>query len=229
MPKTNDYAFMDNTDITDAQIKETQETYKKFAAEYVVHYERKQKTVNLSRSRTIDPFISYFKENNLKGKILFAGCGSGRDLQIAENLGFKVCGIDISQQMLKIARDFDIKSSLQVMDLLNMKFHPNSFDGIFCESALSHIKKADLSEVLSKFHSILNPKGILLSTFRLGNGNVYYTKDELEGRRFNTTFTMSGIKKLIKNNKFVILSIQVRSHLVPSRPKFVNVISQNSK
>ncbi len=79
-------------------------------------------------------------------KILDVGCGTGNfTIKLAER-GCKVVGIDISQDMLAIARekikgkDLDIEFVLG--DVYDLKFDDNEFDGVFSMAAFEFIKEA---------------------------------------------------------------------------------------
>ena len=61
------------------------------------------------------------------------------------------------------------------MDMERMDFPENSFRGIFCETAIAHIRKKDIPSLLASFRRVLTPDGLLLVTFRKGNGFVYWT------------------------------------------------------
>lgn len=220
----SDVHFTADTDLTDEQISETQTTYNNHAAEYVVHHERKIGALEQAKTRTLDPFLAFYREFGVKGKILFLGCGSGRDLQAAEILGFDVIGLDLSPSMLKIAKDFGVKSQLIVGDILSLNLEPNSLGGVFCESALSHIKKTSIASVLKNIFNALIPGGFALITIREGNGNIYYTLDELREKRFNTTYSLPEARSLIESLGFVILSRQNWPHPVTTRPGFINFI-----
>lgn len=78
-------------------------------------------------------------------KVLDAGCGTGNFSFKLAKLGSKVCGIDISTDMLNIARqkleenpqDIDF----QQMDLYNLSFPDNYFDAVFSMAAFEFIKE----------------------------------------------------------------------------------------
>ncbi len=225
----SDYLYTDDLDLTDDQIAVTRETYFKYAGNYVFNFERTDGALEKTRPFTLDPFLSYYKKAKLTHPVLFAGCGSCRDLEFTSQQKISTYGLDISQPMLNIARKIGIDSPLEVMDILNISFADNSFDGIFCETALSHIKKANLKKVFKKYFQILRTGGIALVGMRLGNGHVYYTNDLTGGIRYNTTVTKAEIENKITEAGFTIIETNICYHQKPERPPFLNLIIQKPK
>lgn len=221
-----DYFFIDALDLSDDQIATTQETYLEYADKYVSSFERVDGALEKTRPFTIDPFLNYYQKLKLTHPVLFAGCGSGRDLEFTSKQGIATIGLDISQPMLNIARKMGIESPLEVMDIKNISFAKNSFDGIFCETALSHIKKTDLGTVIGNFFRMSRPKGIALLGFRLGDGRVYYTNDSIGGVRYNTTITKKEIEDIVTREGFEVLETNICKHQISDRPPFYNLIIQ---
>lgn len=223
---SNDFFYTEDFDLTDEQIAITQETYLKFAGNYVFNFERIDGALENTRPVTLDPFIAHYKKFKLTQPVLFAGCGSCRDLEFASQQGIATIGLDISQPMLNIARSVGIESPLEIMDILNISYEKNSFDGIFCETALSHIKKSDLPKVIKNFLGILRPRGIALIGFRLGTGKVYFTDDSTGGVRYNTSVTKKEIKKMIAEEGLKILDTNIGEHQIKNRPPSYILIIQ---
>jgi len=224
-----DFSFTDDLDLTDKQINTTKETYFKYADNYVTNFERTQGALEKSRPFTLDPFLTHYRNLHLTHPVLFAGCGSCRDLEFTSKQNIPTFGLDISQPMLNIARNVGIEVPLEVMDILNISFADNSFDGIFCETALSHIKKAKLDKVFKKYFQILRGGGIALIGMRLGDGRVYYTNDLTGGIRYNTTVTKKEIENKIVDTGFKIIETNICIHQKPERPPFLNLIIQKPK
>lgn len=232
MPMTKqaqDFFYTEDLDLTDDQIAETQRTYIFYAKSYVENYERKKGALENTKAATLDPFVNYYKKIKLSNPVLFIGCGSGRDMDYVNRQGISTYGIDISKPLLDIARESGIESPLEIMDVQAMDFEESSFDGIFCETALSHIKKTKLPIVLNKIYQTLRPGGIAIVGLRQGDGRVYFTKDLVGGLRFNTTITQDEIHKIISTIGFNILDTNISTHQITNRPPFYNLIIQKKK
>lgn len=75
-------------------------------------------------------------------KVLDVGCGTGTHLNILENLGYIVEGIDISPKMLAVAKT-KVKCPLHEANLLNFKLH-EKYNAIICmRSVLNHLESYD--------------------------------------------------------------------------------------
>ncbi|MBI4428022.1 MAG: class I SAM-dependent methyltransferase [Ignavibacteriales bacterium] len=124
----------------------------------------------------------------LKGKrILDAGCGTGRYLQILKNYRPRLLtGIDFSQAMIvKANRKFanDRFVHLDVSSIESLPFRSDFFDTLLCTLALDHVRNLhagvkELSRVLRKggtaIISVFHPYAHLLGwqrTFATNNGN----------------------------------------------------------
>jgi 2-polyprenyl-3-methyl-5-hydroxy-6-metoxy-1,4-benzoquinol methylase len=72
----------------------------KLAREYA-----KEQEIYFKKHKDMSRELLYKELSSLKGKIVLdAGCGFGFDLQILENKGAKVYGIDASKTMIKLQK-----------------------------------------------------------------------------------------------------------------------------
>lgn len=102
---------------------------------------------------------------DIKNKtIIDIGCGSGRLCYLlAKDGATKVVGVDYSQQMIEIAKDFVMKKGLQ--DKIEFK----------CVDFLSKFEteiKFDVSIALGVFDYLKNPKEFLLKMKSITNGKI---------------------------------------------------------
>ena len=220
--KKNEVKFLESEELTDEQLNMTRLAYENNADSYVLNYERRAGALDEARIFTLDPFLKLLKEKMVSGKILFAGCGSGRDLQEVIKQGYSCVGIDISESMLNIGKILAIPAPLLRMDIERMEFPANSFSGVFCDTAITHIKKKGIRRVLEEFRLILEDGGVLFVSFRRGNGKLYMTDDKV-GKRYYTTMTALKARKLLASVGFQLVSTS--SHKVGSRPAYYNLLA----
>jgi len=142
--------------------------------------------------------------SSIKGRILDAGCGSGKYTLPLRMRGYDVTGIDVSTCALKMARTASTKHRLCIElvtgSICNRPFSDNSFDAVLCYGVLQHLisKKRELA--VSEFRRILTKGGQLFievfgkddmryggtevepDTFSRESGIIYhyFNKDELE-------------------------------------------------
>ncbi len=110
--------------------------------------------------RELEKFIKMLPEN---AHVLDAGCGAGiPTAKFLTERGLKVTGIDISKKMLELAsKNVPLGNFLQ-MDMNDINFEPNVFDGIISVYSLFHIPKRKHASIYEKFYTVLKPGGKLL-------------------------------------------------------------------
>lgn len=99
-------------------------------------------------------------EEGLGEKYLDAGCGTGHFTQKLINRGLKVVGIDISDQMLMIAKNKVKDAEFKEMNFYDLTFEDDSFDGIFSMTAFEFVKEP--KKALDELFRVLKPGGELI-------------------------------------------------------------------
>lgn len=222
MDKKEVLTFTFESDLTEAEIEETQTTYLKHAQNYAHFVERVPDARIRIQTKTIFPFLKRYESFGLNKPILFVGAGTGRDMETSEKLGFQIVGIDTSVEMITLARSYGVISPYLNMDMRRIELEENSFHGVFCESAISHIKKTEVPDVLKHFYRLLSPGGVLMLGIRVGSGHVYILDDQVGGKRYNTTMTPEESNDLISSVGFDILSSP--EYQVTDRPNMIDYI-----
>lgn len=97
-------------------------------------------------------------------KALDFGCGTGRSTRFLKQLGFEVTGIDISEDMLQIARSFDIGSDYQLVSDGEYKhLGKNKFDLIQSIFTFDNIPGwENRSMILNGLRDLLKPTGKII-------------------------------------------------------------------
>lgn len=98
--------------------------------------------------RYIDKFLSYLSRGS---RILDAGCGPGRFTRYIKEKGFAVEGIDLSSEMIRIAREKNPGDKFQVMDLRKLRHRNASFDGLIAAYSIIHIPSLEIDAILKGF------------------------------------------------------------------------------
>jgi ubiquinone/menaquinone biosynthesis C-methylase UbiE len=97
------------------------------------------------------------------GKVLDAGSGTG--MPVAEFLvksGFEIVGIDISSGMVETARKNVPGATFRQMDMTELDFPPESFDGVISTYAIIHIPCELHANIFESFYRILKSGGTML-------------------------------------------------------------------
>lgn len=178
-------------------LKKTINTYDQIAADYV------QATSNLQPEEEFTTFSQMVVTGNT---VLDAGCGGGRDCRAFAERGFRVIGIDLSIEMLKIARSMAPGCEFQQTDLRNIPLADNSVDGIWCCASLLHLKRKEVRRALLEFRRVLKEGGVCCILIKKGTGEKFIKDSRSQGKpRFYSYFQPDEIRELCQSLAFEIL------------------------
>ena len=143
-------------------------------------------TVNVDMRSLYTPFLERIPKG---GRILDAGCGSGRDSKAFLQQGYRVEAFDATAEMAKLA------SQHTGLSVKQMTFSDvdtvNRYDGIWCCASLLHVSAAELPDAMAKLARALKPGGIWYVSFKYGDG-----ERGKDGRRF-TDLNEQGLNTLL--------------------------------
>jgi len=92
------------------------------------------------------------------------GCGTGRSTRLLQRLGFAATGIDISQDMLRIARATDPSGDYRVVPQDNLsEFSEGTFDLVLSAFTFDNIPGEAKTRILRDLAKLLKPNGTLVS------------------------------------------------------------------
>jgi len=142
-----------------------------------------------------------FKRMNLKKgmKVLDVGCGiGGGDLLMAKKYGVDVYGIDLSANMLNIAKDRLKKTSLkqgsveyEECDAMTRDFKDGEFDIIYSRDCILHV--ADKVTLFKRFYKWLKSGGgLYISDYCRGEDS---SNEEFEAYVKQRNYTLYTVKK----------------------------------
>lgn len=153
----------------------------------------------------LNQFISNLSKN---AKVLDVGCGCGRDVSYLMEEQYDVIGVDLSKGMINEAKKRVEGGNFILMDMLDLKFDKESFDGIWCMASLDHIPKDIVPGVVGKLYDLLSDKGVLYLSVPEGEdeGTVDYEKSG-NMSRFCAHYNQEELKALLKAAGFNILTI----------------------
>jgi len=108
--------------------------------------------------------IAARRVNDIGGRFLEAGVGSGSALSLY-GPDVSLVGVDLSHDMLKIARERVAKGLRNVeavveMDLMSLAFPDASFDGVVCMFTITAVP--DAGQVMREFARVVRPGGVVM-------------------------------------------------------------------
>jgi SAM-dependent methyltransferase len=92
------------------------------------------------------------------------GCGTGRSTRFLRKLGFNVIGVDIADDMLRIARSLDPSSDYHLVPEDNLtEFAPETFNLIVSLFTFDNVPGTAKTQIFSDLRELLGPAGTIVS------------------------------------------------------------------
>ena len=161
----------------------TAEYYNKNAKEFF------RETLNLEMERFYKPFLSLLP---IGGKILDAGCGSGRDSLYFRNNGYTVTAFDNCKELVALASEV-IGQQVLHLEFQELNFN-DEFNGIWASASLLHIPKMQIDDILNKLSNALKAQGVLYASFKYGEGET------IERERLFNNYNEDTFKLLVSRH-----------------------------
>jgi ubiquinone/menaquinone biosynthesis C-methylase UbiE len=182
---------MDNT-------KLTTETFNKIAEIYAEKYFNDQTDIPF-----VDKFLSLINSNS---RILDIGCGPGNFTKYIIDKGFHTEGIDLSENMLAIAKRKVTNSKFQIMDMRKLNYPKNSFDGLLVAYSLIHVSSDEIVDTLKGFSEVLKKGGKILIIVQAGESDRIVEEPLLKGAHiFINFFTRNKIENYLEKTGFKVV------------------------
>ncbi len=115
-----------------------------------------------------------------RGDICDMGCGPGHVARYLRDAGARVFGLDLSPQMLEQARKLNLDISFREGNMLALDLPDGSLAGIAAFYAIVNIPHEALPIVFREMARVLQPGGLLLLTFHVGDQTIH--ENELWGQ-----------------------------------------------
>jgi len=164
-------------------------------------------------------------------RILDLGCGPGRDAQIFVEQGYQVTGVDLSPQMIEMARS-KVAAQFYVMDIENLDFPPNSFHGIWASASLLHIPKKNILQVFKTLYSLLVEEGIFYLSLKKGSGEGLQSDPRYgDVQKFWSFFEKEEIEDLVNQADFKVVESMITEKKpgYQGHPLWVNVLCKKTR
>jgi SAM-dependent methyltransferase len=162
---------------------------------------------------TYDTFCDQLNIEN--AKILEIGCGPGNITKYLLNKrpDFRIEGIDISPNMIELAKANNPTADFKVMDCREIGKLQSKVDGIICGFCFPYLSKFDSSKLVKDCGNLLNDKGVLYISFVEGD----YIKSGFQvtssgDRTYFYFHTLDSLTKELTNNNFETIKLLNKNH-----------------
>lgn len=146
-----------------------------------------------ARIEDIERTFAYITKAN--PKTVEIGCGNGRDAKEIIKHTNDYLGIDLSEGMLKLAKENVPEANFQLIDLESFEF-PLNTDTIFSFASLLHTDKETLTKVLQKIDTSLNTNGVIFISLKYGEYHKETLDREGTGPRTYYFYTPKEIQQI---------------------------------
>jgi ubiquinone/menaquinone biosynthesis C-methylase UbiE len=175
-------------------------------------------------------------------RVLDAGCGNGRHAVFFAEQGFNVCGIDISDEAIEIAKAWlrkkGLKAHLEMGDITRLPFEDKYFDIVISHEVLDHIAFPDAKRALQEINRVSSKGAYVYITLRstedaeCGRGekvanNTFVLQEGYEKGIIQHFFDSEEIKELLKD--FKIFDIELHEQRFPDIFTIDKAFLQSSK
>ncbi len=157
--------------------------------------------------KSIEFFLSTLPKG---GKVLDAGCGPGLHSQFMIERGFNVTGIDLSEEMIALAKSIAPDGHFKVQDMRDIQNVDRDFDGIHARASLLHLRKDEARPCIEELAKHLKSGGVLYVDVKgiWSNGvEEEIRKDNDYGYEYERLFTYFSREELVDYFQSVGLEI----------------------
>jgi len=143
----------------------TQTSYDQVAAEYAEKFKDEMDFKPFDR----DCLDRLAREVRSLGPICDMGCGPGQIARYLHRKGLDTLGVDLSPGMVAEAQRLNPEIHFHQGDMLSLPDEDNSWGGIAAFYCIIHIKREKVVDALCEMKRVLNPGGMLLLAFHIGD------------------------------------------------------------
>jgi SAM-dependent methyltransferase len=119
--------------------------------------------------KPLDRWLLGLVAERARGRVLDVGCGPGHVALHLASLGADVVGLDLSPEMIRVARERAPQLTFVEGDLMSPPFERGSFAAVVAMYALVHVPRGGLVAPLVALRGALAPGGLLLLSLHVGD------------------------------------------------------------
>ncbi len=145
----------------------------------------------------------------LKAKILDLGCGPGNiaRLLLEKQKGFQVLGIDLSHEMINLAKKNVPSGTFQIGDIRDLSRLGNDFDAVIAAFSIVHLTNDEAFSLIKNVDYLLKSKGLLyISCIEGTNSDYLKTSFSPEKNIYFNYFSEDFITSALTNNNFSLIN-----------------------
>ncbi|WP_394241156.1 class I SAM-dependent methyltransferase [Vibrio astriarenae] len=173
-------------------------------------------TVNVDVRKLYEQFLPHVPN---QGKILDAGCGSGRDSKSFLDLGYQVTSLDANESLAKLAEEY-LGQKVVVATFDSFEAAPGEFDAIWACASLLHVPAIKLPETFNNLSLLLKSGGVFYCSFKYGDN------EQVRNGRLFSDLNEAKLENILISSSLSVVHTWVTSDARPGREseKWLNAI-----
>ena len=144
-----------------------------------------------------------------KGRVADLGCGPGHVTRYLHEQGVSMLGIDLSEQMIDVARRLNPGIDFRAGDMARLDLPDGALAGAVLFYSIVHFAPAELDAVLLELRRVLTVGGAALISFHIGDEVVHV--EDLFGSAVDLDFRFHDPGKVVAALQRA--KLQVREHV----------------
>ncbi len=150
------------------------------------------------QSKVLEKFYNCYADvGTTRPKLLDLGCGAGYDSKALAGMGAKMVGIDISEELIKIAKEQVAKAKFFTGSITDPFDKLGVFDGIVCLATIMHVDVAQMHNTFANMAKALKKGGlVLLSAFDGTGKNYEKSYMTIDGVTYDKSFNNYNVSEL---------------------------------
>ncbi len=180
--------------------------YNTIASDYALAFKEKPEEREI--------IFKFIKSLPTNPKILDIGCGTSDYFYLFQAHGVEYTGIDLSVEMIKIARKMNPGGKFLVQDMREIDFHEKTFDGVYCFYSLIHLSDVEIQKILKKINYSSRETGKLLIGLQEGKGEVYKKSPfSNKGEMYLNLFTQESITIFLNEAGYKVDVVEISTEI----------------
>ena len=139
--------------------------------------------------------------------VLDVGCGAGVPIARALSRRFRVTGVDISREMVKLARRNVPTGEFVCGDVMSVDFEDGSFDAAVAFYSIFHLPREEHEHLFRKVSRWLKPGGYFLCTLSVRDEPAYTEDDFFGVTMFWSNYGLERGLRMLRDVGFEVIEV----------------------
>ena len=195
-----------------------------------IEYQNRYMDIDLY-NESFDLFCKNIPKEN--ANILEIACGPGNITKylLKKRQGFRILGIDLSPNMIDLAKINNPKAEFKLMDCRDISKIPEKYDAIMCGFCLPYLSKEEAVTLIRDASGLLNKNGVMyISTMEDDYSNSGFKLSSSGKHRIFIHYHQEDyLTNTLKENGFIIIDLQRKEYIEQDGSKTTDLLVISEK